>query len=164
MTTTTEHPWDGLPVLKGEEQQLYVKLDQDELLAKGELLTREMAALILMEDRHKTERKEMKAAEAEQKVRISDIRTIRAEGREKRSVPVDHLVDLHRGVIYEVRRDTGTMVRRRPMSEAERELQQTRLLSDRPRAVASDGAASKASLRLAARGDVTHRGDPEGED
>lgn len=102
-------------------RSLPVRLFEEELLKKGTELAQTVQDIATEEDRQTDIKAQMKARLAELEGRRTNLAITISRREEHRDVEVDIFFDFQRGVVEDVRRDTGEAVSRRVMSESERQ-------------------------------------------
>lgn len=102
-------------------RSLPCKLTDEELLKKGTELATAVQDIATEEGRQADIKASMKAKLAEIEARRTQLAIAVSRKEEHRDVEVDIFHDFQRGVVEDVRRDTGEVVSRRVMSESERQ-------------------------------------------
>lgn len=109
-------------------EMLPVKLSQDELFQRGTELASQTEKLVAMKAEHKDQKAAMKRREDELEKSVKQLAKVRDSGYEDRPVEVTDTPDLERRVMVRIRRDDGTIVIERPMTENEvAEARQTKI-------------------------------------
>lgn len=107
--------------LRTDARNLSCELTEDERNERARTLVDELGAKHKTEQRHKEQKVAMKAELTEHDSKIDRLRAAVATGNETRLVTVDDVADYERGVVDTIRRDTGAVVRSRPLKEDERQ-------------------------------------------
>lgn len=102
-------------------RSLPVKLTDEELLKKGGELATAVQDIATEEGRQADIKASMKARLAEIEARRTQLAIAVSRKEEHRDVEVDIFHDYQRGVVEDIRRDTGEIISRRVMHEDERQ-------------------------------------------
>lgn len=102
-------------------RSLPVRLTEEELLKKGSELAATVQDIASEESRQQDIKSQLKAKLAELEARRSNLAITVSRKEEHRDVEVDIFHDYQRGVVEDVRRDTGETISRRVMNEEERQ-------------------------------------------
>lgn len=102
-------------------RSLPVRLTEEELLKKGGELAATVQDISSEESRQQDIKSQLKAKLAELEARRSNLAITVSRKEEHRDVEVDIFHDYQRGVVEDVRRDTGEVVSRRVMRDDERQ-------------------------------------------
>lgn len=103
------------------EQQLPVKLTQEEMLSRGALLAQLHADFAQHTMRAESIKKELKAKETALEAEASRVAGIVRTGFEPRSVTVQRWFDYHRNVKFDMRADTGEVFNERALTPEDRQ-------------------------------------------
>lgn len=104
-----------------EDRELPCSLTDDELLAKGNALATTLNEIDAEEDAQATTKAEMKKRLENLHDTANRVRRQIVERREFRMIPVDVMLeDIGKGLVTEVRKDTGEAIRERFMTDDER--------------------------------------------
>lgn len=118
--TTSSPPDDGIERKKYTDIQR-VRLTDEELIERAQEQSRTLQTIEEMENDLKTKAQHAKAAIAE---READVKRLSVEIRDRatyRPVDCERIFDYRRGLVIEVRLDTGEQISERPMTYAEKQ-------------------------------------------
>lgn len=115
-----EHP-EPIRLHRTVVRSLPCRLTEEELLKKGGELAATVQDIETEERRQMDQKATMKARMTEIEARRTQLAIAVSRREEDRDVQVDIFHDYQRGVVEDVRRDTGEVVFRRVMSEDERQ-------------------------------------------
>jgi len=126
MATKKNQPKSPDPADDGIERKKYtdiqrVRLTDEELIERAQEQARNLQAIEEMEADLKTKAQHAKAAIAE---READVKRLAVEIRDRatyRPVDCERIFDYRRGLVFEVRLDTGEQISERPMTYAEQQ-------------------------------------------
>jgi hypothetical protein len=102
-------------------RSLPVRLTDEELLKKGQELAATVQDIAAEESRQVDIKTQLKAKLAELDARRSGLAVTVSRKEEHRDVEVDIFYDYQRGVVEDIRRDTGEVLTTRVMQESERQ-------------------------------------------
>jgi hypothetical protein len=103
-------------------RNLPVKLTEEELLKAGDELAKIVQDIGAEEDRQADRKAGMKAALAILEGRRTQVAIKISRREEFRGVRVDVYMDIPRGIVQEIRQDTGEVITTRQMTDTERQL------------------------------------------
>lgn len=110
-----------------DARSIKVRLTEDEVRARGELLASSVKKRESVVEAHATEKKAMRELEEDCTRDIARLAEIVNERREERIIDVELRVNLKTGMVDVVRLDTGEVIEQRVMEEKERMRLQGRL-------------------------------------
>lgn len=119
--TVSEEAVPAVKLHRTVVRSLACRLTEEELLKKGQELAATVQDISSEESRQQDIKSQLKAKLAELEARRSNLAITVSRKEEHRDVEVDIFHDYQRGVVEDVRRDTGEIVSRRVMNPEERQ-------------------------------------------